>query len=161
MSIKDFFESKSFKKVIWCMGILIAVLIIFQAGIFVGFHQADFSYKGGENYYRTFGGGSRESMHGFIPGIPPEEFSQAHGVSGKIIKIDLPNIFIEGNDAIEKSILIGDDTIIKRFRQTQRPTDLKVDDDVIIIGSPNSEGQIEAKLIRVIMSTATTSIPTK
>jgi hypothetical protein len=50
---------------------------------------------------------------------------------------------------MEKIILIKEDTVIKRFRDNIKLSDLKVDDYVTVIGEPNEEGQIQAKLIRL------------
>lgn len=161
MSFKDFVESKTFQKILWGIGAFIVALIIFQAGVFVGFSKASFSYRLGDNFHSAFGEGPRGAMM-FPPGSPegfsPGGFSEAHGVAGKIIKISLPTVFVEGNDAVEKTILINDDTLIKEFRQTISPADLKVDDNVVVIGTPNTQGQIEAKLIRVVMEMATSSL---
>jgi len=38
---------------------------------------------------------------------------------------------------------------MKKGRETVKKEDLKVGDWVVIIGSPNEEGQIEARLIRL------------
>ena len=140
MTIKDFTESKKFRVIIWVIVGFLAALFIFQAGIFVGFRRASFSFSAGDNYYRTFGAGP--------DGSP--DFPNSHGVSGKIIKISLPMILVASDDGVEKSILVGSSTPVRQFRQMLSPSDLKVDDTVIIIGSPNSNSQIEAKLIRII-----------
>jgi len=147
MNIKDFASSKTFQKIIWWVGILIVVLFIFQIGVFVGYRDASFSYKLGDNYYRTFGGGPSEDIQNFPPG--------GHGVSGKIIKISLPTILVASDDGLEKSILVGTSTLMRELRQVIPIADLKVDDMVVIIGSPNSESQIEAKFIRVIPANGT------
>ncbi len=157
IKIKDFVQSKKFVKILCGIGVIVVALIIFQAGIFVGYHKAAFSYKWGENYYHDFFGGPREERGLFkgpmgMMGIPREDFSSAHGVSGKIIKVDLPTIVIDGQDNVEKVVLIKDDTVIRSLRENIKPTDLKADDFVVVIGSPDDKGQIEAKLIRIIPS---------
>ncbi len=55
-----------------------------------------------------------------------------------------------GNDAVEKIVLIDNTTVIRRFHDTLTAQDLQVDNGVLIIGTPNAEGKIEAKLIRVM-----------
>jgi hypothetical protein len=146
-----------YKKILWGIGIFIAALIIFQAGMFVGFRRASFSYGLGDNYYRTFGGPRGGMMRGFLP----DDFPESHGVAGKIIKISLPNIFIAGNDGVEKNILISSSTLIREFRQMASPADLKVDDFVVVIGSPNAQSQIDAKFIRVMPGISTSTQPTQ
>ncbi|TSC53659.1 MAG: hypothetical protein LiPW39_149, partial [Parcubacteria group bacterium LiPW_39] len=50
---------------------------------------------------------------------------------------------------VEKIILISEKTTIEKGRETIKKEELKAGDRVVIIGSPNEQGQIEAKLIRV------------
>ena len=42
-----------------------------------------------------------------------------------------------------------DSTAIKEGDKTIKPEDLKVDDRVVIIGSPKDDGTIEAKFVRI------------
>ena len=53
-----------------------------------------------------------------------------------------------GRDA-EKTIIVNGKTVIRKFRDALKSADLKVNDSVVVVGDPNEEGQIEAKLIRV------------
>lgn len=128
------------------VGLALIVLLIFQAGMFVGYRKAAFSYRFGDNYYRAFG------EHGPRPfQIPLQEgFIESHGAVGKIVTINLPTFVMVGPDEIEKVILIGDDTQIRHFDTTISASDLKVDDFTVVLGSPNENSQIEAKLIRVL-----------
>ncbi len=148
MNIKEFSQSKTFKKIIYGIGGVIVALLIFQAGVLVGYHKAGFSYRLGDNYHRTFVGERGE----FPMDIYRGDFTDAHGSVGKIIKIDLPTFVLEGQDGVEKIISIGDDTVIRQFRETIKPADLKINDFVVVIGSPNTQGQIESQLIRLMPS---------
>ncbi|MDD5431030.1 MAG: hypothetical protein PHP03_02285 [Candidatus Pacebacteria bacterium] len=153
IDFKKISQSKFFRGVLLGIGIFIVGLLIFQAGMFVGYHKAGFSYKWGEDYYKTFNGRKLlGNMPPFMEKMPLGGFSNAHGVIGKIIKINLPAIVVEGEDKVEKIVLIKDDTIINQFRETIKPVELKIDNYVTIIGSPNQDSQIEAKLIRVMPS---------
>jgi hypothetical protein len=65
-------------------------------------------------------------------------------------------------------IVIGSDTIIAQMRSQATSTDIKVGDNVVVVGEPNDQGQIIAKLIRLMppmpmMGTSTfpTSAPAK
>lgn len=152
IDFKKISQSRYFRGALLGIGVFIIGLLIFQAGVFVGYHKAGFSYKWGEDYYRTFNG-PRDPFGGVPPisaRMPLGGFPNAHGVTGKIIKIDLPTIVVEGEDKIEKIVLIKDDTVINQFRETIKPADLKVDSYVTVIGSPNQDSQVEAKLIRVM-----------
>jgi hypothetical protein len=140
--IEKFFESKTSSRVLFCILVVIIVLLIFSAGIIVGFHKASFGRDWGENYERNFG------MRPDHPAL--DNFPNAHGAIGKIIKTELPTIIVQDRDNTEKVVLINDDTQIQKVRNIMTTNDLKVDDFVIVIGSPNSQGQIEAKFIRVM-----------
>ena len=151
MDIKKISESNTTKRILIGIAAFIVTLLIFRAGMFVGFMKAGFSYKFGDTYYRTFNG-----EHSGKNGAPLEVFFKddmmigGHGVIGKVIKIDLPNIMIEGSDNVEKVVEVNDETIIKRFRDSASIKDIQVNDTLVVIGSPDSKGQITAKLIRLL-----------
>jgi hypothetical protein len=159
--VNKFFQSKTFKRATLGVAAFIILLIVFGLGTFVGFRKANFSYQWGENYHQNFAG----PRGGFFGDFGGRDFINAHGVIGQIIKIDpstgstsspqassgqAATLVLKGMDNIEKIILIKDDTIIERLRETLKPADLKVDDTVVVIGQPNEAGQIEAKFIRIM-----------
>ena len=146
MDIKKTFQSKPFATVLVLIGILIIGLLIFQAGIFVGYHKAGYSFRLGQDYYRTFG----QERGAFPENMPGYGFPNPNGAVGKIIKISLPTLIIDDQTGVEKVALITNDTLIRQFRNMLSAKDLKVNDFVVIIGSPNSQNQIEARLIRLI-----------
>lgn len=153
--MNDFFQSKKYQWIIVITGGLIAALFVFEAGVFVGYHKASFSYRWGENYERNFGG----PRGGFFGGhmMMDDDFVNPHGTFGKILKIELPQLTVEGNDGKEKIIQIGDDTIIRRVRDIVSGADLHVGDNIVVIGEPNAQGQIESKLIRIMPAMATST----
>ncbi len=153
--IKKVFESKSLFRILLSLGIIIATLLIFSAGITVGIHKASFGKSWGEHYNENFGMGIRNNrmMGGYSPQYGMMGyFPNAHGATGKIIKIELPNIIVQDKDNIEKVISIDTDTKMEQGRTNITSTDLKIDDFVVVIGTPNDKGIIEAKLIRIIPS---------
>ena len=143
---KKIFQSKLFTKILAGIGIVIVALLIFQAGVLVGYHKAAFSYRGGQDYYHTFG----EHRRNFPMGMGREDFSDSHGIIGKIIKTDLPTLVIEGQNKIEQVVLTNDQTMVRHLRDILKPSDLKTDDYVVVIGSPNDKSQIEARFIRLL-----------
>lgn len=140
------FESKVLVGILYGIGIIILLGLVFSAGLSAGFHKASFGKSWGENYERNFGG--RNNIHPRQFGM--ENFPNAHGAVGKIIKIELPTIIVQDKDNTEKVILTKEDTRIQKMRNEIKTTDLVLGDFVVVIGSPNTEGQIEAKLIRVM-----------
>lgn len=126
----------------------VVVGLIFGAGMFVGGMKAKFSYRWAESYHKNFAGpkgGFLEDLRGF----PAGDFIEGHGTFGQIIKIEGNTLIVKGRENMEKVVLVTDGTIIKSGRKDIKISDLKVDDRIVIIGSPNEEGQIEARLIRL------------
>lgn len=151
--MKDFLRSKQFKAMLYGFAATTIALLIFQAGIFVGYHKAEFSYRWGDNYSRTFGELRNGSQP--LPGMTANRFPSANGIIGKIIGINLPNIIVEGRDNVERIIMTDDDTSVRSLREEINPSDLKINDDVVVIGSPDEKGQIQARLIRLMPSEQT------
>lgn len=133
---------------IFLFGLLGFLLLtfVFKVGEIVGAKKADFSCRWSDNYHRNFGG----PKQGFLQGFKDKDFIEANGVVGQIIKIASSTIAIKGRGDIEKIVLINQDTVIKKFQETVSPESLQTDDMVVVIGEPNNQGQISAKLIRVM-----------
>jgi hypothetical protein len=144
--LKKVFESKVLMGVLYGFGIVIVLGFVFYAGISVGFHKASFGRAWGDNYEKNFG--MRPEHPGF--GFSGNNFPNAHGSTGKIIKIELPTMIVQDQDKTEKVVLIKDDTKIQKMRDVIKSSDLKIDDFVVVIGSPSDQGQIEAKFIRIM-----------
>jgi hypothetical protein len=147
MDIVKFFQSKGFQAATWIVAALLVALFFFQSGVFVGAHKADFTRRWSDNFERNFGG----PRGGMMPrGIASRDFVPGGGAIGAIIKIDDSILTIKDRDGLEKSVLLDDKTEIRRFREAIKIADLKVDDAIVVIGEPNTAGQIAAKLIRVM-----------
>lgn len=147
MDFNKFFHSKVFKISFVAVAAVIAALLIFRLGVFVGYRKANFSYRWAENYHKNFGG----SREGFFNDFYEKDFIDGHGVSGSIMKIDGNVLAIKSEDNTEKAVSISDKTVIRSRMDIIKIADLKVDDRIVIIGSPNDQGQIEAKFIRVMV----------
>ncbi len=147
--LKKVLESKLFIGIVYGAGIMLVVIIIFAAGVGVGFHKATFGRNWNEHYNENFGMGRMMGMNknGMMDTLP-----NSHGSIGKIIKLELPTILVEDKGNIEKSIAITSGTQIQKGQDTITSADLEVDDFVVVIGSPDDKGVIDAKLIRVIPS---------
>ncbi len=142
--ILGFFESKILVGALYGIGIIIVLILVFSAGVSVGSKKASFGRAWGENYEKNFG-----MMPGRM-GFGKDNFPNTNGAIGKIIKIDLPTIIVQGKDSTEKVILIKNDTKVQKMMQEITTKELSLNDFIITIGSPNDQGQIEAKLIRVM-----------
>jgi hypothetical protein len=152
-NVRRFFESRFLFKVLCGIGIFLIALVIFYAGVSFGIHKASFGKSWGENYERNFGFGPDRPILG------KDNFPNANGAIGKIIKIELPTVIVEDKDNTEKVILIDDSTKIQKMADTITANDLKVDDFIVVIGNPNTQGQIAAKFIRVMPVGMPTPLP--
>jgi len=148
--IKKFFQNRDvFKWVIIGLASFVILVLVFGAGVKVGTLKARYSYRWAENYHRNFGGPRAGFLENFRQGFEGKDFINSHGTFGSIIKIDGNTIIVKGKDDVEKTVIVSEKTIITTHRESLKVGDLKVDDQVVVIGSPNEEGQIEARLIRV------------
>ena len=153
-TIKKVWSSKITKVVLICLGLLVVILCSFQCGMFAGERRAQFGLAWGENYHKMFGGPENGWLRNQIPNRvmgpgPQDDFMNPNSVSGAIIKIDTSTITVKGFDNMEKSVLVNSDTVIMSGRNKVNSTSLKIDDQIVVLGSPSSTGQIEAKLIRL------------
>lgn len=72
-----------------------------------------------------------------------------HGAVGEIVSISLPLVVVAGPDNLEKTVVVEENTEIREFRDNITADKLEVGDFIIVLGAPNNEGQVEAKLIRL------------
>jgi len=149
----DLTKSKVFRKWGFGLGAALILVLTFACGVFVGLEKAEFSYQWGENYYRNFVGG----MPPAVPGVPltirlpsDRDYMNAHGITGELIKIDGNTLIIKDDDGTEKNIIVNDQTLYAKNRQTIKLSDLKINDSLVVIGSPDNQGQMQAKFIRAI-----------
>jgi hypothetical protein len=145
MDWKNIDRTKTFRRVIVGIIIILSVVIVFEVGVFVGFRKALFSGHLGDNYYRAFGSHRPQMIN-----MEADDLPASFGAAGKIVKVNLPEIIIADRDNVEKTILITNDTIIKQFRGDASTSDILQNDFAVVIGSPNDKSQIEAKLIRIL-----------
>lgn len=125
------------------------VMLIFGAGMIVGGMKARFSYHWAESYHKNFAGPRGGFLDDWQKMPPlPGDFIEGHGAFGEIIELKDNGFVMKGRGDIEKIVIIAGDTVIKRGMETIEDG-LKIGDSLVIIGSPNEEGQIEAKLIRI------------
>jgi len=155
MDLNKIFQAKLFQGIIIGVAVLIVLLLVFKAGTMVGIKKADFSCRWSDNYHRNFGG----PKGGFMGGFGDRDFMDANGTFGQILKIEGNLVTIKGGQNTEKVILLDENTTIKSLRETIKLTDLKVNDNIVVIGEPNQTGQIVAKLIRIVPPTTSPNQP--
>src|SRR3989338_10378206 len=101
MDIGNFLKQKNFKIAAIFVGAMILLLLVFKAGVFVGYKKASFSYKWGENYHRNFAGPRKGFFGELGRGLGDKDFIDAHGTAGTILKINGNAIILKGQDNVE------------------------------------------------------------
>jgi hypothetical protein len=127
---------------------LILLLAVFQLGMMVGFRKAAFTLHWNEHYQQNLVGPAPRMFE------PPnsDAYINAHGVSGKVLRNEGMQLILQDRDALEKSVRMNDRTLIRRLRDGVSSSRIMIDDHVIILGEPNSNGEINAKFIRILPS---------
>lgn len=153
MDFKNLLKSKTFVMTLGVTAIVLAALVVFAGGVEIGRRSAFFSCKWAQNYERNFGmpRGGFMMRRGNVGANP-------QGAFGEIISINLPTLVVASSQESEKTVVVTDDTTVQRDNARATASDLRIGDRVIVIGRPDDQGQVEAKLIRVLDS-ATGSRP--
>ena len=146
MTTKEFFQSSGYNKLIISLGSLLAFLVIFAAGMAVGYREAAFSYHWQSNY----GPGFSDPSSPFAPFIHDGDDTNPHGAFGEIVSFKPPYLMVKGANQAESIITVGSSTIIRHIRAFGTTTDLLPGQEVVIIGTPDDSGRIQASFIRVV-----------
>lgn len=149
-------RSKTFKIITAIVGLFLIALVCFAGGVKIGIHKAKYSCDWGKNYERNFMGersgensSFRSGMLGMMKDFSGRDFRNAHGLAGTIISIADNNIVVKDKDGKENTVAVTDKTIIKSGRNDVKLGDLKQDDQIVVMGSPDENGAVNAVLIRV------------
>ena len=173
--MKEFIQSKTFKIIAVIVGVFLVAVISLGVGVAVGLHKAKFSNDFGKNYEQNFmgsrfndgrgmmGGENRGGMmggaSGFFGGIMRQfegrDFRNGYGLTGTIISITDNNIVIKDRDNKENTVAVSDQTLIKSQRDNLKLSDLKVNDQIVVMGNPGDNGVVNASLIRVFNNNQT------
>jgi len=155
--MKNFLSSYTFKKILWIIGGIAVVFLIFGFGVMIGYHSAIFSSSWGRNYYRNFYGNGPQNgpMGEFIARTPFND----HGVTGSVIDVSSSTISIRDNDNDERSIAVSSDTIIKKMDNTISVDMINIGDRIAAIGEPNENGQVRARFVRVFDASSSMPLP--
>jgi hypothetical protein len=149
MDIQQLYKSKAIHGVIFGTLIVIGAVLVFKAGVEVGRRKAMFIAGAGENYFRVF---NDPHARGFFGDFMHDNEPGGHGAAGTIVRIALPTIVIADRNNTEKSVMLEADTQIREFMNVVAPEQLAMGDVVVVLGSPDDQGVIDAKLIRVLPS---------
>lgn len=136
------------KKLIFGLLALAILLLVFKLGMIVGRQQAGFAERFGDNYHRTFVDPHSRFWNELADRRPPPN---QHGAVGEIVSLTPTVAVIAGPDKLERSVqLHATSTLVRRFRDEATLADLRVGDRVVVLGTPTTDGELAATLIRII-----------
>ncbi len=144
MKLEEIFKEKS-SLIVFIVISLVLILISFRIGVFVGQRQASFTYRWGENYHQAFGG----PQEGFMQDWRGKDFVAGHGNVGQVIKNEDEILIIQDKNGTEKIIKLDQKTLIKNGPENIKQSDIEINDEIVVLGSPQDDGSVLAKLIRV------------
>ena len=148
--MQELFKAKWFQYSLAVLGLLIIVIWSFTVGVGVGERKARHFSNWAQNYDRMFDPRHDDRKPQQPPPGPMGNLPDAHGAFGKILSVSGSSIVIQGKDNLEQNILVTSSTEIRYGRERGTLQDLKPDTDAAVFGAPNNQGQIEARLIRLM-----------
>lgn len=149
----SFVKSRAFRIGLGVLAALALLLLALKTGIFIG-RSRGATLRWGNGYHRLMG----SSGNGFLPHLSGPNFITDHSIFGSLVSINGTMLIIK-NGSAEQSLLVSGKTVIRRGRAFLALSDLKINDRVIAVGTPNGQGHIEARLIRVLYEPARSSTP--
>jgi hypothetical protein len=149
-SVSEFIRSRQFVAIIIAVAMLAAIAGAYSIGMAVGYGRARHSYEWGENYSEVFAGPRNGFVRGFARDVEGRDFIEVHGTFGQIIKLDGGTVLVSGRDGAEKAVVIGPETIVRRFRDDVPASELRSGDFIVVVGTPDGVGRIQAQLIRIM-----------
>jgi hypothetical protein len=149
---KNIVSSKKARLAVGIIGAVVLALLIFHAGVVFGSHRNSFGSPSGRSgmsrgFRPPFLPSGFELPHGFIP--------NRHGAVGAITAITLPTLTMETREGMSKTIMVSTSTMIRNMGGVDTKT-LSVGDKIIVLGGPDNQGRIDAKLIRILSVAAST-----
>jgi preprotein translocase subunit YajC len=131
--LKRLAESTKATMLMYGIGVLLVAVIIFQFGMIIGARKSSLLEEQKERYVDL-----------------TKPLPTAHGTAGRIVAINESTILVADEDNTEKVVVVRDETIIRSLRDDVDSTALRPGDFIVVIGTPNSRGYIQANLIRVL-----------
>lgn len=154
MNLKETFHSRPISSTILLLAILLIILLIFQAGMFVGYRKASFGLNWRANFYNN----PDDPQSVFAPFMHYGNEINPRGIVGEIISVRMPHFIIKGAGPDERIVYIDPNTAIRCPIGSASTSDLVLGQHVVVIGRPGEKGILNATLIRLLSGEATTSI---
>lgn len=121
-----------------CFVVMLALALIFHAGASWGERSAMERMR--------HGAGGPPPFFGFLPhSFMPE----GHGAIGTISSTSLPTFTMRSRENDMVTVVVSSSTVVVGG-SAHTPADLAPNQTVVIIGSPNSDNMLQARVIRVL-----------
>lgn len=153
MNTHEIEQSPVVRIIIFVLAGLIVIIAVFKMGMDAGYHRALYAAHMADNFQRTFVDPHAHSL--FDQHLPPS----GHGAFGEIVSVTIPTFVVADRTRIEQTIHVSSSTIIRKFTSDVPVDSLQPGENVVVLGSPNDQGQIDAQLIRIIPPVTTTAPP--
>ena len=144
---RRYIDSRPFMAILTGLIVLLVIIAIFETGVFFGLHEARHSYRWGENYAQNFGG-PRGGFFGSVSA--PSDMPGGHGAFGQISNVSLPTFVITDPAHPEERIRVASSTVIRNGAGTTDASALSTGTYVVVLGTPDENGVIDAALIRIM-----------
>jgi hypothetical protein len=151
--MSNFLESKTIRTVLWALGGLIILFVVFGLGIAVGYQRARFADGFDNNYFRIFYGAPPGGPMGFA--TPPMPVG-IHGVVGTVIDLGTSTISVRDQQNNEQSIAVSSGMVIRDADNDVTIASVAIGDQIAVIGEPNAVGQVNARFIRILSTSSST-----
>ncbi len=145
MLFKELGQLSAYSKTVSVLVIVLLFLIAFATGTFVGYHRAIFGREWDDSYYGNVSRFDRV----FMPFMHGDDIN-SHGAIGNITSVKLPAIMVQGPNQAEQVVVVSSSTMVRMMRSPASVGDLKSGQWVVVIGSADQNGEIQATLIRII-----------
>ena len=131
------------------IAIMVIALLVFHAGVVFGMRHTAHSRHGmGHGFRSPFFLGRFALPHDFI--------SNTHGAVGTVSAVTLPTLTMETREGTSQTILISTSTIIRHWGEGTSTETISVGNQIVVLGEPNGQGRINAKIIRILSAVSPT-----
>jgi hypothetical protein len=152
MTTNEFFTGARFNRIVIGLGGALAILVVFQAGLFIGYRKGLQSSNWETDIHRA----TDDPRSVFAPFIHDTDDASSHGAIGYIVSIHQPSFMIKGASQAERVVVIGPDTQIRNLHDIASTSDLVPGESVVVIGEPGTDSQLHATFIRILPDQAGT-----
>ncbi len=145
-NIQSLAKHPTLKKVLILLIIILVAMVIFSAGVAVGFLKGEFSERWDRHYMEVMSG--PVSPFYDIGNRAPSP----HGTAGQVMSSAGGQLLVKGQSDTEYVVIVSPQTVIRQIHNQGTTTDIQVGSWITAIGSPDESGRLIATFIRIMPS---------